>query len=92
MDAWGWSVTMLVALGRTLAGLPWSANLARRCNAIDFPGPRKLHSKPLPRLGGLAMLGAAVLTIGFFLGSRVIREGWAILGAGGARRPHRIPR
>lgn len=82
MYAWEWATATLMALGLTLAGVPWSARLARRWNAIDWPGPRKSHSKPTPRLGGLAMFAAAILTIGFFFGSRVVREGSAILGAG----------
>jgi UDP-GlcNAc:undecaprenyl-phosphate GlcNAc-1-phosphate transferase len=79
---WTCPLVALTALGLTLAGVPLAARLARRWNAIDYPGPRKLHVKPTPRLGGLAIFGAAILTLGFFLDGPVLWEGLAILGAG----------
>lgn len=82
MYSWTWPLAALTALGLTLAGVPLAARLARRWNAIDQPGPRKIHTRPVPRLGGLAILGAAALTLGFFLESKTIREGLAILSAG----------
>jgi UDP-GlcNAc:undecaprenyl-phosphate GlcNAc-1-phosphate transferase len=36
--------------------VPLTDRLARRVGAIDFPGERKLHEAPTPRLGGLAIL------------------------------------
>ncbi|GBC84979.1 putative undecaprenyl-phosphate N-acetylglucosaminyl 1-phosphate transferase [bacterium HR11] len=82
MYAWTWPLAAVTAFGLTLAGVPLAAWLARRWNAIDLPGPRKFHTKPIPRLGGLAIFGAVIVTLGFFIDSRVVREGWAILGAG----------
>jgi UDP-GlcNAc:undecaprenyl-phosphate GlcNAc-1-phosphate transferase len=40
---------------------PAAAALAVRVDAVDRPGPRKVHSQPVPRLGGLAVLCAFVL-------------------------------
>jgi len=37
--------------------------LAIRVGMVDLPGPRKVHLKPIPLLGGLAMYGAVMLTI-----------------------------
>jgi UDP-GlcNAc:undecaprenyl-phosphate/decaprenyl-phosphate GlcNAc-1-phosphate transferase len=56
-------VLSLLAIAGT-AGLvtavttPWVARLARRVGAIDRPGsgPRKVHTVPVPTIGGLAML------------------------------------
>jgi UDP-GlcNAc:undecaprenyl-phosphate GlcNAc-1-phosphate transferase len=79
---WTYPLVALTALGLTLGGVPLAARLARRWNAIDWPGPRKFHTRPIPRLGGLAIFGAAILTLGFFLDGPVLREGLAILGAG----------
>ena len=40
--------------------VPLTDRLARRVGAIDFPGERKLHEAPTPRLGGLAILAAVL--------------------------------
>jgi UDP-GlcNAc:undecaprenyl-phosphate/decaprenyl-phosphate GlcNAc-1-phosphate transferase len=39
--------------------------LALRVGMVDLPGPRKVHLRPIPLLGGLAMYGAVVLAILF---------------------------
>jgi UDP-GlcNAc:undecaprenyl-phosphate/decaprenyl-phosphate GlcNAc-1-phosphate transferase len=41
--------------------------LALRVGMVDLPGPRKVHLKPVPLLGGLAMYGAVMLAIVFAL-------------------------
>jgi UDP-GlcNAc:undecaprenyl-phosphate/decaprenyl-phosphate GlcNAc-1-phosphate transferase len=37
--------------------------LAIRVGMVDLPGPRKVHLKPIPLLGGLAMYGAVMIAI-----------------------------
>jgi len=37
--------------------------LAIRVGMVDLPGPRKVHLKPIPLLGGLAMYGGVMLAI-----------------------------
>ena len=37
--------------------------LALRVGMVDLPGPRKVHLKPIPLLGGLAMYGAVVIAV-----------------------------
>jgi UDP-GlcNAc:undecaprenyl-phosphate GlcNAc-1-phosphate transferase len=37
--------------------------LALRVGMVDLPGPRKVHLRPIPLLGGLAMYGAVVLAV-----------------------------
>jgi UDP-GlcNAc:undecaprenyl-phosphate GlcNAc-1-phosphate transferase len=39
--------------------------LALRMGMVDLPGPRKVHLRPIPMLGGLAMYGAVVLSVLF---------------------------
>ena len=43
---------------------PASVWLARRVGAVDHPGPRRVHSWPIPRLGGLAVVGAVAIVLG----------------------------
>jgi UDP-GlcNAc:undecaprenyl-phosphate GlcNAc-1-phosphate transferase len=36
-------------------GIPLAERLARRLNALDMPGDLKVHSRPIPRLGGVGI-------------------------------------
>lgn len=48
-----------VALALTVA----VRTIARRRGWLEPPGPERLHTRPVPRLGGLAMYAAFVLTV-----------------------------
>ncbi|MEW6448459.1 MAG: MraY family glycosyltransferase [Bacillota bacterium] len=39
----------------TCAGIPLAVRLAHRIGAIDEPEARKVHTRPMPRLGGMAV-------------------------------------
>jgi UDP-GlcNAc:undecaprenyl-phosphate/decaprenyl-phosphate GlcNAc-1-phosphate transferase len=65
----------------TMAGLPLLAKMAAKWHILDHPGVRKVHSAPIPRIGGLAMAGgvlvAAVLAIDLLPQDR-----WFLIAAG----------
>lgn len=47
---------------------PFAAWLARRCGAMDLPDKRKVHSRPMPRMGGVAVyLGFLLPWAGLYL-------------------------
>ena len=52
----------LVALVLALAVVPLTKRLALRVGAIDYPSERKLHTVPTPKLGGLGILAAALVS------------------------------
>jgi UDP-GlcNAc:undecaprenyl-phosphate/decaprenyl-phosphate GlcNAc-1-phosphate transferase len=52
----------LVALVLALALVPLTKRLALRVGAIDHPSERKLHTLPTPKLGGLGILAAALVS------------------------------
>lgn len=55
---------------------PLSIKLAHRVGAIDQPTPRKVHSEPTPRLGGLAVAVSILATIGIgYVVNPYIRSG-----------------
>jgi UDP-GlcNAc:undecaprenyl-phosphate GlcNAc-1-phosphate transferase len=54
---------LLVALGLTLLFTPWAIKLAIAAGVVDRPQARRVHTKPTPRWGGLAMYAAFVLAI-----------------------------
>ena len=61
--------SFLSAVIVTLVGLPFIIKACRYFELFDFPNGRKVHSKPVPRLGGLIFMPAAV--VGLFVASWV---------------------
>ncbi len=53
----------LMALSVTALSIPWVRKLAIRIGFVDAPAQRKLHSTPMPLMGGVAIFGGAVLAI-----------------------------
>jgi UDP-GlcNAc:undecaprenyl-phosphate GlcNAc-1-phosphate transferase len=53
----------LMACGATYALTPLVRLMAIRCGALDVPNSRKVHTKPIPRLGGVGLFLAFHLTI-----------------------------
>lgn len=53
--------TLMLAVLITIGMIPVLKLIALRFNAVDLPNPRKVHSIPMPKVGGIAMaLGALV--------------------------------
>jgi UDP-GlcNAc:undecaprenyl-phosphate/decaprenyl-phosphate GlcNAc-1-phosphate transferase len=59
------AATVVLVGSTTLAALlvPLSRVLARRFGIVDHPGERKIHGKPMPRLGGIAVFFAFIATV-----------------------------
>jgi UDP-GlcNAc:undecaprenyl-phosphate/decaprenyl-phosphate GlcNAc-1-phosphate transferase len=55
-------LAFLVAGLLALLLVPLTKRLALRVGAIDYPSERKLHTVPTPKLGGLGILAAAVVS------------------------------
>lgn len=53
----------LMALSITALSIPWVRKLAIRTGFVDSPAQRKLHSTPMPLMGGVAIFGGAVLAV-----------------------------
>ncbi len=60
---WAFLVAALIAFAAT----PPVARLARRLGVIHHPRDRDLHDRPVPGLGGLAILAAVVVSALVFL-------------------------
>jgi UDP-GlcNAc:undecaprenyl-phosphate/decaprenyl-phosphate GlcNAc-1-phosphate transferase len=64
LDAlWAFLVAALIAFAAT----PPVARLARRLGVIHRPRDRDLHDRPVPGLGGLAILAAVIVSALLFL-------------------------
>ena len=53
-----YALTFLIALVIAVIATPVSMKLAKRWGAIAYPGGRHVHSRPIPRLGGIALYAA----------------------------------
>ncbi len=52
----GYAVVLLVVFTTTLIATPLLSRFAPRIGAIAFPSARSVHSKPMPLVGGIAMI------------------------------------
>src|SRR5260370_138114 len=79
-----YAMPFIVAMIVAMAWLPLLAKVAAKWGIVDQPGGRKVHSAPIPRVGGLAMaIGvfvAAVVAIDLQVQDRWFLGGGAVLG------------
>lgn len=59
-------IALISSLVLTLLFTPASKWLARKVNAVDVPNSRKVHSKPTPRLGGIAIAVSLFVSLTVF--------------------------
>lgn len=57
---------LLLALFITVTLIPLLKSAALRYNAVDMPGDRKVHLRPIPRVGGIAMAIGILLPVLFW--------------------------
>ncbi len=60
----------------TLAVTPFAIWLAHKNNWVDVPNERKIHTQPMPRIGGLGILAGIV--VGFFLTAIFESSNWVL--------------
>ncbi|MDP4125940.1 MAG: MraY family glycosyltransferase [Bacillota bacterium] len=77
------AITFVIALIIAVLATPVSMRLASLWGAIAYPGGRHVHSRPIPRLGGLAIYAAFWIAVvitqewdksiwGLFIGSTIL--------------------
>ncbi|MGH2444985.1 MAG: glycosyltransferase family 4 protein [Candidatus Limnocylindria bacterium] len=79
------ALTFAIALVVGLIATPVVRGLAQRRGLLDQPGGRKVHTTPIPRLGGVGMVVAA----GLALGTAAIAS--PDLGSVDGLQPNRVP-
>ena len=57
------TIAFMLAFITSFVITPYTMRLAHRVGAMDLPEERKIHKKPIPRLGGLAITFCFIFTI-----------------------------
>ena len=57
------TIAFLLAFITSFVITPYTMRLAHRVGAMDLPEERKIHKKPIPRLGGLAIITGFLLSV-----------------------------
>jgi UDP-GlcNAc:undecaprenyl-phosphate GlcNAc-1-phosphate transferase len=90
------ALVMTAAAAATAAFVPVSRLLAARLGVMDAPGPRKIHTRPMPRMGGVAVFAGfnVVVWAGYFLLPFVDSREWVLAAFGPAlavlQEAHRV--
>ena len=78
----------IVAAGVAIGLTPLASIFARKVGAVDLPSGRRIHTRPTPRLGGLAIMGAVLVPTLYYLPAspqaRALLVGAVLVGALGA--------
>lgn len=78
----------IVAASVVIAGTPLAGRLAHATGAVDIPSGRRIHERPTPRLGGLAILAGFLIPVLYFLppdsGARALVAGALLIACLGA--------
>ena len=58
------AIAFLLAFIATFVSTPWTMRIAKKLGAVDMPkDERRVHNKPMPRLGGLAIIVGFVVSM-----------------------------
>lgn len=68
-------IALLVSFALSAGLTPLIRFFAFRLSVVDQPGPRKVHAKPTPLLGGLAVYLAFLITVAIFWSRGLIIDG-----------------
>jgi UDP-GlcNAc:undecaprenyl-phosphate GlcNAc-1-phosphate transferase len=77
-------IVLLLGLGSSLLLTPIAARLATRRGWLDYPdGRRKLHTVPVPRVGGLAVYAAFLIAFGVLVATvpEAVSDGPGVVNA-----------
>ena len=69
--------SFLLAMLLTFALMPYVMRIGRLLNAVDAPGPRKIHTTAIPRVGGIAMVLGTLLPLAIW---SEVANSWMLAG------------
>ena len=60
-------IAFILAVLTCFVVTPYTMRLAKKVGAVDIPSQRKIHKKPIPRLGGLAIISGFLVSVIYLL-------------------------
>lgn len=75
-----YTAAFIMAFFLSLLLTPWMRRIAFKIGAVDNPSPRKVHEKPVARLGGVAIVLAVLATFLAFWATEISRPILGLLG------------
>ena len=60
-------ISFILAVLTSFVITPYTMRLAKKVGALDIPEKRKVHKKPIPRLGGLAVIAGFLVSVIYLL-------------------------
>jgi UDP-GlcNAc:undecaprenyl-phosphate GlcNAc-1-phosphate transferase len=73
-------LALMTALVISVAAIPLLIRLAPRIGMVDLPDPRKVHHRPVPRVGGLGIALGALVAVALFVPLDTLMY-WYLFGA-----------
>ncbi|MBF0523961.1 MAG: undecaprenyl/decaprenyl-phosphate alpha-N-acetylglucosaminyl 1-phosphate transferase [Deltaproteobacteria bacterium] len=70
---------MVTALALSFLSIPFLRYLGFKIKHLDHPAARKIHQTPVPLMGGVAILGASLISLIIFIEPFYFKEGAGIL-------------
>ena len=56
------AIAFLLAFITAFVITPYTIKLAKRVGAIDMPNDRRVNKKPIPRIGGIAIIAGFIVS------------------------------
>ena len=56
------AIAFLLAFITSFVMVPYTIKLAKKVGAIDYPSDRRVNTRPIPRIGGLAVIAGFLLS------------------------------
>ena len=68
------AIAFLLAFITAFVITPYTMRLAKKVGAIDIPNERRINVKPMPRLGGLAVISGFLVSSIYLIITMIIEE------------------
>ena len=68
------AIAFLLAFITSFVMVPYTIKLAKKVGAIDYPSDRRVNKRPIPRIGGLAVIAGFLVSAIYLIITMSIEE------------------